>query len=366
MTSYAAYDAGLPCKNPSCKSHGSPHPNCRCYGDMAEGGEATHFCSKDQKHEPGCEYFADGGTLDAPLHQDPIHSVAAYFAHQGLHNLLKIGDEIDEDALDKYNHNVKKGHKHFDKKIEYVFAGKPFDIEDHSKSKEMIHKWMAKGGAINDLQEAMHDQNNPQGFAEGGEVKKKSSKLLHDHPVQHAYPEQNMLLQAAKGRMSNYLNTLKPQENQPKLSFDHKPDDTQQKKSYQRALHVAAHPLSILEKVQKGNLEPEDMVHLKNLHPEVDDLMQQKLTKKILEDQLANKKPSYKVRQSLSLLLGAPLGSEMTQPNLQAIQMTFQSKKNQSEEQPPVKNKKGTSSLSKASQPYLTKNESLVARSQKQ
>lgn len=61
-----AYDMNLPCLNPNCKSHGKPHPNCRCYG-FAEGGgvEDIHFCRTGKAHKPGCEY-AKGG----PVPQD--------------------------------------------------------------------------------------------------------------------------------------------------------------------------------------------------------------------------------------------------------------------------------------------------------
>ena len=98
---YAAYDAGLPCRNPHCKSYGLPHPNCRCYGGMpespasatqmvrngrwgrkfednytynrggdfetepgssyAEGGEVKHYCQLCQPHKEDCEYFQEGG-----------------------------------------------------------------------------------------------------------------------------------------------------------------------------------------------------------------------------------------------------------------------------------------------------------------
>lgn len=58
-----------PCINPSCKSYGSSHPNCKCYsnaavaeaGYFADGGEVDSYCSKDNPHKEGCEYFADGG-----------------------------------------------------------------------------------------------------------------------------------------------------------------------------------------------------------------------------------------------------------------------------------------------------------------
>lgn len=54
-----------PCLNPSCKSHGRPHPNCRCHSEqaLADGGEVSHFCSQDMSHMPDCEYFAEGGSI---------------------------------------------------------------------------------------------------------------------------------------------------------------------------------------------------------------------------------------------------------------------------------------------------------------
>lgn len=349
-----------PCKNPSCKSFGSSHPHCKCYAGMAEGGDVSKFCSKDQNHDSSCEYF-----MEDPLYKIPHHSVAAYLVNEGLHGLLKMAHS--DDALDKYHGSVKKGHKHLDKHIDHLFKGGIIEPSDHTKSKKQIHDWIEKGGINQDLKEELYNQNIPQNFAEGGEAKPKASKAVHDHPVQHAYPEQNIMLQAAKGRMSNYLGALKPQENAPRLAFDQKPDDKMQKKSYDKALHVAAHPLSVLEDVQKGNIEPETIKHLKNLHPEIDEMMQKKLTERVLKDQLEHKKPNYKIRQGLSMLLGAPLSSEMTQPNLMAIQATFHmNKPAQGQDQAGAKNKKGTSSLSKASQPLLTKSESLIARSQKQ
>lgn len=70
-----------PCVNPSCKSFGRSHPNCRCYGGVggeaskagmfAEGGEVDNFCSQDRKHKKGCEYYAEGENVgsDSALNQ---------------------------------------------------------------------------------------------------------------------------------------------------------------------------------------------------------------------------------------------------------------------------------------------------------
>jgi hypothetical protein len=59
-----------PCINPSCRSFGHSHPNCRCYGGNeyayerhAEGGEVgkQYFCDKNRPHFKGCELYKDGG-----------------------------------------------------------------------------------------------------------------------------------------------------------------------------------------------------------------------------------------------------------------------------------------------------------------
>ncbi len=60
-----------PCRNPSCKSHGEPHPNCRCYGGFAKGGEVGDFCSAKRAHDADCEYFAEGGEV-APQFEDMV------------------------------------------------------------------------------------------------------------------------------------------------------------------------------------------------------------------------------------------------------------------------------------------------------
>ena len=59
-------DAGLPCLNPHCKSHGKPHPNCRCYsgGEFAKGGKVKSYCETKQPHKPGCMYAQGGMTSD--------------------------------------------------------------------------------------------------------------------------------------------------------------------------------------------------------------------------------------------------------------------------------------------------------------
>jgi len=241
---------------------------------------------------------------------------------------------------------------------------------------DKVDEWIKNGGIQQDIDNEMENQNLPPlqpGLAEGGMVdfnpKENKSKpgIFHDHPLANLYPEQNMLLASAKGRISNYLSNLRPQDNSPKLAFDPKPDQTQQKRSYERALKIAIDPLHVMGKAAKGMLEPEDILHFNGLYPEINNVLQQKLTNRITEAQLKGEKPSYKMRQSLSLLTGSPLSSELKPQNILAAQATFsQTPSPQTQGAPQAsKNKRGTSTLTKSSQAFLTGPQATATRQQK-
>lgn len=348
-----------PCQNPLCNSYGKPHPNCRCYGSFAQGGEANKFCSKNNAHNPACELFKE--------RPDPNHQVTGFLVNQGLHGLLNLDSKPDLQRYEKYVH---RGNKDLDANIDALFSDDKPEKKDHSKAKEQIDQWIKNGGITQDIQQEIYNQNGAsQNFAKGGEVKGKESKgVLHKHPVADVYPEQNMLLQAAKGRMSNYLNGIRPQEHLPKLAFDDAPDQTQSKKSYDKALGLAAHPMGILDEIRKGTIEPEDVHHFVSLHPDLGDMVHKKLTDRIVKGQFEGKKPSFKVRQGLSMALGVPLSSELVPSAMMAAQGVFQ-QQNMARQQsaPASQKKKGTSksSLTHADQQFLTSEQARVVREQK-
>ncbi len=196
-------------------------------------------------------------------------------------------------------------------------------------------------------------------FAHGGQV-------TAPQPTDHfatVFPEQNTLLNAAKGRISSYLNGLRPTAHQPKLAFDPKPLDRDKHRSYNKAIELAVNPLKILDKVNKGNLTPEDMKHFTAMYPEVYTTLSKRMTERITKAQLAGEKPDYKKRQAMSLFLGAPLDSTLTPVAIQTAQAVFANKNAQ--QQPMLKNKKGTSSLGKSVDSYQTADQARVQRQQK-
>ncbi len=272
-----------------------------------------------------------------------------------------------------YANKVQKGESLINNSIDALFkagsqqsvnAGKGRDIE---KLKEFIDG----GGVDQTLQDELYNGNEPQGFAKGGEVGERRGKpnLHQDDHLASTLPEQNLLLQTAKGRVSNYLSSMRPQKNMPKLAFDDDHDDREQKKNYDRALEIAVNPMGVMDRVKAGTIEPDHIRHLNGMYPELTGHLQKKVVEKISKAQVDGKKPSYVVRQGLSLLLGAPLSGEMTPTNIQAAQSVFSNAAKQRASSQDSKKegapKKSSSSLSKSDRAYLTDDQARAARQQK-
>lgn len=371
---HAAWLADLPCKNPRCKSVGKPHPNCKCYNNtayvknLAEGGEISGFCSEDLAHEKHCEYYFEGGDISngALANIDPVHGISNYLAHHGLHGLLKMGLDEPDEAMKKYDIAIQRGSKKSRREIDKIFSGEKSEKEDFEKAHKEIDDWISSGGIVKDTQDEMLRDSEPQDFADGGPVKERPRGIHHGHPLADQYPQQNALLHAAKGRASEYLNGLKPQPHQPKLAFDDVPDQSQQKKLYNDAVKIAANPMRVLDKIKNGTLVPEHIQHLSAMYPEMAENLKQKLTERIVEAQVKGEKPPYKIRQAMSLFLGAPLSSEMVPENIRAAQACFQVSGNPQQKAPQGESSGKKSALSKSSQAYLTANSAAASRQQKQ
>ncbi len=236
------------------------------------------------------------------------------------------------------------------------------------KGARKLEKWIDDGGANQEVQQEIYQQNAaPQGFAEGGPVTQvpKTGGIPHNPGLALHYPEQNMLLAMARGRISNYLTSLKPPENVPRAAFDAAPDMREKNRTYKRALDIAAKPLSIMDEIKKGTLEPDHVKHFNALHPELNGLLQKKLTESIVKAQLTGKKPSYAVRQSLSMFMGTALSAEMQPQNIQAAQRVFAKgggEDQQAQKQKAAPKKSSTSSLTKSDDAFLTSNQARQTR----
>lgn len=311
--------------------------------------------------------------------------VSSRATKSGAAAILKVMSEADGNVVPQgiadvmnYAKNVDKGAKMITDGVNKFFIqpttqqSKGVDI---SKAKETLKKYIENGGIYQNIQEQqIQDNQQPeeQEFAEGGLVTQKKTPLqkgdvqplLDDNPVQRYFPSQDMILQGAKVRVSNYLTSIQPNKNAPRLPFDRKPDQKQKEKNFDNALTIAVNPLSVLEKIQSGRLTKNDMAHFNSMYPEMKTHLQKQITKRIVDAQMKGEKPNRQVKQSLSFFMGAPLESTMKQPMLAAAQATFaKNKPDENKPEQPVK-KKGTSVLGKAPEQYKTASDAGVARTQ--
>lgn len=277
------------------------------------------------------------------------------------------------DAL-KFAEQAGAGDKAATQAVNSIMSGAAAKLGNATaRSKDKIKKWISDGGIGQEIQQELYNQNAPEeipAFAKGGEVKhpepaKSDGPGVHQHSgLALHYPEQNMMLAAARGRVSNYLTALKPGDHDQRLPFDDAPDQTEKKRSYERALDIAASPLSILDEISRGTLEPDHMRHFNSMHPELGSLLNKKMTAAIVKAQIDGKKPPYKVRQAMSLFMNTNLSSELSPQNIQAAQAVFAQKKQDQQQAtaPKKQSASSTKSLTKSDQAYLTGNQAREKR----
>ena len=276
--------------------------------------------------------------------------------------------------LDALNHaeSMASGFNMVSKAVKGVMTGATnFGVNAYgdTKARKKLDDYINSGGVDQDIKDSLTDQNSsePQPAAQGGEVEAQPQHAqapLFNQGVANHFPEQNMLLSAAKGRVSGYLNSIRPLDNQERLPFDEPPDQTKQRKSYERALDIANQPLGILHEIGQGTLVPEHVQHLKAMYPEVDQLLQKKLTEGVMQAQVDGKKPPRHIRQGLSLYMGAALSQEMQPQSIQAAQAVF-APKGQPQPPPSGGGKSGSkAALTKSDQSFLTGNQALASRAQ--
>lgn len=256
--------------------------------------------------------------------------------------LLSTGEVKGIPQIVNYAESMSNGAKNINNAVDNAFTigGPKYLNHDFSEaSREALKKYVAEGKFNQQLDNQKNEDKSQasvpptEGFAHGGEVmapklvepsKKPAGKLVpkNEH-ISTVFPEQGMLLGAAKGRINNYLNQIRPQEVHAKRPFDDHMPDKVKEKSYHRALDIANKPLSVMDHIKNGTLEPEHVQHMNALYPELTNHLKKKISEKIVKAQMENEKPPYKVRQSLSLFMGSALDSNLTPQNIMAAQATF-------------------------------------------
>lgn len=243
-------------------------------------------------------------------------------------------------AIDHWN-AAQKGNQAIEKATEAIFKGIGNKVIEGGvdEMKRQRTKDLIEDGGVG---EQVKQEQEKQNFAKGGKVHSMPELEPHNAIADH-WPEQNMLSAASKGRVYNYLNSIRPLKNSMKLTYDSDNKDPQKEHEYDKVIDLANNPLSVLNKIKDGTLLPSHVKHLNSMYPEVHSYLSKKLTEHMMKNkEKEDKKPPYKVRQALSLFLGSSLESSLTPMNMMAAQSVFIKQKAQ---QPVVASNSGLSKM---------------------
>ena len=128
----------------------------------------------------------------------------------------------------------------------------------------------------------------------------------------HYMPDHGAAMATTATRVVQYLSKLQP--NQTKTGIlDSKPQVSKiATAEYNRALAIANRPLLVAHNIQNGTLTAQDVLAIRNMHPELATKLTQKLTHAMMDHVAKDGFVDYPKRLSLSLFLGQPLDSTMT------------------------------------------------------
>ena len=142
--------------------------------------------------------------------------------------------------------------------------------------------------------------------------------------VSHYLPDHGTALAQTAMSAVNYLNSQRPQS--PKVSpldTPSKPDPMAVAK-YSRILGVAQQPLSVLENIKTGTLQPSDVKTIATLYPDLYNKIQQKIVTEISNHTDKSEPIPYVTKMGMSLFMGKAMDSTMLPESIQAAQLVPQ------------------------------------------
>lgn len=161
------------------------------------------------------------------------------------------------------------------------------------------------------------------------------------------------------GRVVEYLNSLRPQQQKlGPLDPELKPSKPEMAK-YHRALEIAEQPLVVMGAVKEGTITQQDVMHLKAMYPALYDKMAMGIHNEISNHVEKGNDIPYKTRLGMSLFLGEPLDSTMTQGAIMNTQLAISANPMQ-QQQPMPQPKRSMNSMNKMSSLYQTPQQSRV------
>lgn len=299
----------------------------------------------------------------------PLNTVNNKYVVPAVLKVLSGGNSADLANAVNYAVNVGKGAQKLNTAVDSVFRGTEQQIIN-ADAVERNREKLRKSIENRDLDKQIEEEKrpSPQAYAEGGEVQGAAAPVTQSaqHLATH-YPEQNILLQAARSRVDGYLNSIRPQKAQGQLPYDTALPNKQADRSYDKALDIATHPLGVMEHVSRGTLTPEHMKHLSSMYPEIQTALAKQVAKRMVHQQLKDEKLPYKTRQSLTLFMGSPLDSTFSPGAMASVQQLFMRSSQPNQRQQPGKppSESSMKGIQKVPNQYRTPGEARATRAQR-
>ncbi len=139
--------------------------------------------------------------------------------------------------------------------------------------------------------------------------------------VRYFLPEHATAAASIGATAANYLRSLKPTQAQNSPLDKPLPVNPVQQQKYDRALDVAQQPLMVLHYAKRGTLQPQDVQTLHVLYPQLHAKIVEKTYDELAKAHAAGTRISYPQRVSLSMLMGKPLDSTLSQTGMMAVAM---------------------------------------------
>jgi len=371
-----------PCLNPNCSSNGRPHPNCRCYARMANGGNVAECAGP---HNPDCEYYlAEGGQLSPqppmmqPVDQDPGETLGAAAIHGGLLGLMQNAGHAPLANFNQAHHKTLHesklhptltGEEHANtagSRLGKHLRGRDYDSAADSMYGSALTGQVSKANlkpilqrlhpemlsqephpeafrsAVNYLNTSMKGQDKLKQFTSDLlrsknhkiHVDEKSREGLKEHiqklalnpelaletggHLGHYLPNHGVQLGALTGAAISYLDSIKPQRIPVGPLDDQPPISKSQESAYNRQVDIAQQPLLALEHVKNGTLIPQDIKTISTIYPSLYKKMSSDINEDLINAKSEGVQIPYHIKTSLSAFTGQSLDATLQQSNMQA------------------------------------------------
>lgn len=245
----------------------------------------------DNNHEKAAEHM-QGHPMIGNISKEKLTPIIGTLARPMIEN--EPNPEALRSSVD-YLHSAIKGNNRLDTHVSELFSGKMPIIKSDMKAVDSLK---------NHLDEL--DLDPEKALETGG-------------TLSHYLPNHSTALGTLTAAATNYFKTLKPMRSQGAPLDTLPPFDKAAEQKYNRQLEIAQNPMLVLQNAKNGTLQAQDLTTLHTLYPGLTKTLSDKLNNELISNKSRGNSLTYAQKRGISMLMGSPLDSTMTQPAMQAI-----------------------------------------------